>query len=222
MVVPGVAHHVTQRGNRRQLTFFSDADYSAYRSLAARYCGLHRVEILAYCLMPNHIHLVAAPADVAGLRKALAETHRRYTLRINERNGWTGYLWQGRFHSCPLDERHLLAAVRYVECNPVRARLVQAPWHWPWSSAAAHVTGADDGLTRTTRLLEDITDWVAFLTPTDTDLEAIRKHSRTGRPLGDASFVDRCASLTGRDLTLGTPGRPRQVVQVRAGRRRNR
>jgi putative transposase len=209
VVVPGVPHHVTQRGNRRQLTFFDDGDYSAYKSLAAEFCSLCGVDIIAYCLMPNHVHLVAVPRRAEGLRKALAETHRRYTLRINERNGWTGYLWQGRFNSCPMDERHLVAAVRYVERNPVRAGLARHAWNWPWSSAKAHVSGQDDLLAKPTPLLEGIRDWVEFLRGNDTDVEALRKHSRTGRPLGDKRFVEKCAGITGTDLTLGKPGRKR-------------
>jgi putative transposase len=208
VVIPGVPHHITQRGNRRQRTFFNKGDYSAYRSLAAQFCALYRVDILAYCLMPNHVHLVAVPHQIDSLRKALAEAHRRYTLRVNERNGWTGYLWQGRFNSCPMDERHMMAAIRYVEQNPVRAGLARIPWDWPWSSAKAHVLGSDDELTKITPLLEGIGDWAEFLQSSESDIESIRKHSRTGRPLGDTWFVEKCARFTGLDLTPGKRGRP--------------
>jgi len=97
LVVPDVAHHVTQRGNRRQPVFFSDADYAAYRDLVATACAANRVTCLAWCLMPNHVHLVLRPAEAGGLRAALADAHRRYSRRINFAHGWTGYLWQGRF-----------------------------------------------------------------------------------------------------------------------------
>jgi len=124
VVVPGTPHHVTQRGNRRQDTFFRDEDYEAYIDLMSEWCGKCDVEIWAYCLMPNHIHMIAVPESEQGLSRAIGEAHRRYTRMINLRKRWTGYLWQGRFASFPMDEDHLLAAVRYVEMNPVRARMV--------------------------------------------------------------------------------------------------
>ncbi|WGM37726.1 transposase [Caulobacter sp. NIBR1757] len=115
-------HHVTQRGNRRLPTFFGDDDYRAYRELLAEGCKAARVDILAYCLMPNHVHLVLTPTSEDGLRAALADAHRRYSRRINLREGWTGYLWQGRFASAPMDERHLPAACRYVELGETSRR----------------------------------------------------------------------------------------------------
>ena len=124
-VAAGVPHHVTQRGNRRQPTFFGDADYEMYRALLATSCGRHGVAVWAYCLMPNHVHLILVSATAPGLRLALGETHQRYTGVVNRRQGWVGHLWQGRFASCALDGSHLVAAVRYVELNPVRARLAE-------------------------------------------------------------------------------------------------
>ena len=121
-VVPGLPHHITQRGNRRQQTFFCDEDYAAYVELMADWCQERGVEIWAYCLMPNHIHLIAVPQSEDGLGRAIGEAHRRYTRRINFREKWRGYLWQGRFASFVMDEPHLLAAARYVELNPVRGR----------------------------------------------------------------------------------------------------
>ena len=93
MVVEGVAHHVTQRGNRRQQTFFGDDDYEAYRTPLAEGCRAAGVKVWGYCLMPNHVHLILTPSDAGGLRAALAEAHRRYSRRINFRQGWRGYLW---------------------------------------------------------------------------------------------------------------------------------
>ena len=115
VVVPGWPHHVTQRGNRRQPVFFSDEDYEAYLALMAEWCGKEEVEIWAWCLMSNHVHLVAVPRTSEGLARAIGEAHRRYTRLINFREGWRGYLWQERFFSCVLDRPHGLAAVRYVE-----------------------------------------------------------------------------------------------------------
>ncbi len=120
LVIPGLPHHVTQRGNRRQQTFFNDGDYAAYLELMSDWCGEEGVEIWGYCLMPNHVHLIAVPRTEQGLRRAIGEAHRRYTRRINFREKWRGYLWQGRFASFIMDEPYLLAAARYVELNPVR------------------------------------------------------------------------------------------------------
>ena len=112
VVVAGMPHHITQRGNRRQQTFFSDEDYWAYVELMAEWCGEEGVEIWGYCLMPNHAHLIAVPKSEHALRRAIGEAHRRYTRRINFREGWRGHLWQGRFASFVMEEPHLLAAAR--------------------------------------------------------------------------------------------------------------
>jgi putative transposase len=164
VVVPGFPHHVTQRGNRRQRTFFSESDYRVYRTLLAQSCAADGTEVWAYCLMPNHVHLVMVPSTEDGLRSALGEAHRRYTRRVNFREGWRGHLWQERFHSFPMDERHLQAAVRYVELNPVAGGLCARAELWPWSSAGAHLHGRDDDLVRVQPMLDRIGDWRAYLT----------------------------------------------------------
>ena len=153
MVIPGLPHHVTQRGNRRQKTFFNDGDYVAYLELMAEWCREEGVEIWSYCLMPNHVHLIAVPQTADGLRRGIGEAHRRYTRRINFREKWRGYLWQGRFASFVMDEPYLLAAARYVELNPVRAKLVEHAPKWRWSSAKAHLSGRDDRLVKVAPLL---------------------------------------------------------------------
>ena len=190
VVVPGVAHHVTQRGNRRQPTFFQEDDYAAYLALLGEWCTRCEVQVWAYCLMPNHVHLIVVPGGEDGLRRALGEAHRRYTRRINFREGWRGHLWQGRFASFAMDERYLLRAARYVELNPVRAKLCRVPWRWRWSSAAAHVAGQDDGLVRVTPLLERVKDWRDYLLEplAAREEEVWRQHERTGRPLGARRF----------------------------------
>ena len=141
LVIPGLPHHITQRGNRRQQTFFCDEDYAAYVELMADWCKERGVEIWAYCLMPNHVHLIAVPKSEDGLRRAIGKAHRRYTRRINFREKWRGCLWQGRFASFVMDEPYLLAATRYVELNPVRAGLTTDAADWPWSSAKAQPVG---------------------------------------------------------------------------------
>jgi putative transposase len=133
-----VPHHITQRGNRREAVFFADDDYRAYLAWLKDYAEQHAVEILAYCLMTNHIHLVVVPASEDGLEKLLKPLHMRYAQRVNRTRGWKGHLWQGRFFSSALDEDYLWAAVRYVERNPVRARMVRKAENYRWSSASAH------------------------------------------------------------------------------------
>src|SRR5665213_3379088 len=146
VVAAGVPHHVTQRGNRRQKVFFCDTDYQTYLSLLAEGCAAARVAVWAYCLMPNHVHLILVPRDEDGLRAALGEAHRRYTREVNFRQGWRGYLWQGPFSSFPMDDDYLLACARYIELNPVRAKLAASARGWRWSSARAHLAGRDDKL----------------------------------------------------------------------------
>ena len=131
---------MTQRGNRRQTVFFSDAGYQLYIGLMSEWCRRRAVEVWAYCLMPNHVHVVAVPETASGLARAIAEVHRRYTQLVNRREKWVGYLWQGRFSSHPMNDRYLLMAGRYAEMNPVRARLARQPWRYRWSSAAGRVS----------------------------------------------------------------------------------
>jgi len=207
-VAAGVPHHVTQRGNRRQQVFFSEADYAAYAALLAEGCRTAGVAIWAYCLMPNHVHLILVPSTPDGLRAALGETHRRYTRRINSREDWRGYLWQGRFASCPMDEPYLLASARYVELNPVRARLVARPEDWRWSSAAAHLTGRDDGVVEVAPLIDRVGDWATFLAGglDPAEQASIQAGERTGRPLGSAGFIGELEARLGRKLARQKPG----------------
>ena len=208
-MVPGVPHHVTQRGNRRQETFFSEDDYAAYLALLKEWCDRCSVGVWAYCVMPNHVHLIVVPSSADGLRRGLGEAHRRYTRRGHFRAGWRGHLWQGRFASFPMSERYLLQAARYVERNPVRARLSRVPWRWPWSSAAAHVAARDDGIVNVKPLLQRVPDWHEFLTEgLDADETAsLRRHERTGRPLGEAAFLDRIEKKLGRSVRPAKAGR---------------
>jgi putative transposase len=208
VVAAGVPHLVTQRGNRGQAVFFGEADYALYRDLLAEGCHAARVEVWAYCLMPDHVTHILLPRDPDGLRAALGEAHRRYTRHVNEREGWRGYLWQGRFASFPMDERHLLAAARYVELNPVRAKLAPRPREWRWSSARAHLAGRDDGLVKVRPLLSRVRDWATFLKQrlSAEDHEALRAAERTGRPLGSLRFVARLEKRLRRPLARQKPG----------------
>jgi putative transposase len=216
-VVPGVPHHVTQRGNRRQQVFFESSDYQCYVQLLGDWSRKHGVEIWAYSLMPNHVHLIAVPSSEDALAPAIGEAHRRYTRMIHFRENWRGYLWQGRFASYPMDENYLLKAVRYVELNPVRAGLVSSAWDYRWSSARAHIRGENDELVSVGPMLERVGDWREYLMSpvSEADVAAMRRHTRTGRPLGSESFVDRLQAQLGRILRPLKPWTRKQTSPAR-------
>ncbi|MCU0914657.1 MAG: transposase [Planctomycetes bacterium] len=132
------AHHITQRGNNRQDVFFVDDDRRVYLQLLQEQAGRYGLEVLAYSLMTNHVHLVAIPQAEDALAKAVGRTHFRYTQYLNRFHGRSGHLWQGRFYSCALEGRHVWTAIKYVELNPMRAKLCRRAWEYVWSSAAAH------------------------------------------------------------------------------------
>jgi putative transposase len=192
LVLPGIPHHVTQRGNRRQQTFFSEADYALYLKLLRFWCGKAGTAIWAWCLMPNHVHLVLVPGRADGLAGALGATHRRYTWEINQREGWRGHLWQSRFASVAMDDAHLHVCLRYVELNPVRAGLAERPEQWRWSSARAHLGLDQDGVTELEPMRARIDDWRALLDSGlgDGERDAIRAGERSGRPLCGPAFVE--------------------------------
>lgn len=192
VVVPGVPHHVTQRGTRRQPTFFRTADYETYRRIAAGEFSAAKVEIWAYCLMPNHVHLIAAPETEDGLAKAVGATHVRYARYINHREGWTGHLWQDRFSSFPMDEDHFRLCVRYVGLNPVRAGLTRRAIDWPWSSVQAHVTGKPDPLISPIQLADRLGVDLAGFFDLDVgrdDHRLMQGATRSGRPLGSTAWI---------------------------------
>jgi len=208
IVVPGMPHHITQRGNRRQPTFFCEEDYAAYLQLMSQWCVAEGVEIWAYCLMPNHVHLIAVPEREESLRRAIGEAHRRYTRRVNFREGWRGHLWQERFASFVLHEPYLLAAARYVELNPLRAGLAIAPSEYRWSSARAHLKGKDDCLVKVRPLLAIAGNWRRLLASavTEEELKQFHAHERTGRAMGDDDFLKRLEKNLGRVLRRQKPG----------------
>jgi putative transposase len=215
IVVPGCPHHVTQRGNHRERIFFDDGDHLVYRRLLAEHAREARVEIWAYCLMPNHVHLIAVPQDETGLARAIGETHRQYTSFINTRTGQTGHLFQSRFASVPMDDSHLIAAARYVSLNPVRAGLAARAQDWPWSSVRAHLAGHDDALVAVKPLLDRFGDFAALLEPDPRDeaaFAAIRDSESSGRPLAPDEFVAALEHRLGRSIARRKPGpKPRQI-----------
>jgi putative transposase len=212
-VAVGFAHHITQRGNNRQDVFLVDDDRRVYLGLLQEQADKYRLEIVGYCLMSNHVHLVAIPHREDSLAKAIGRTHFRYTQYINRFHKRSGHLWQGRFYSCALDERHYWLALKYVELNPVRARLCRKPWRYAWSSAAAHV----DKKSKSDLL--SLADWYKHMRADqwrrelaegidDAQLERLRLRTHTGRPLGSDGFLSKIETLLGhrvRPLPVGRP-----------------
>jgi putative transposase len=207
IVVPGCPHHVTARGNRREPVFFEDGDQQLYCDMLAEQADQARVEVWAYCLMPNHVHLILTPRTEDGLGRMLGAAHRRWAGFVNARGRWRGHLFDGRFASSVMDEDHLIAAVRYVALNPVRARLAKRAEDWPWSSTRAHLAGRDDGLVTVRPVLDRVADFAALIR-TDADdpaFAAIR--SAAGRPLANADFIADLERLLGRPIARRAPGR---------------
>jgi putative transposase len=192
-VFPGLPHHVTQRGNGRARTFFSDDDYPVYRDLLAKHTAAAGVEVWAWVLMPNHVHLILVPRDADGLRRALAPVHRAYAGHVHLRQQKSGHFWQGRFGCVAMDEAHLGAALRYVALNPVRARLCERAADWPWSSVHAHLKRKDDGLTNRAPVLERAGEDEALS-------EKLRRAETIGRPLGNDAFLGKLERKYGRPL----------------------
>jgi putative transposase len=216
IVMPDVPHHVTQRGNRRLPIFFCDDDRRAYLGLIVGACAAHATRCLAWCLMDNHVHLILVPNSADGLRATLGEAHRRYTRAINFREGWRGYLFQGRFGSYPMDDGHLMAAVRYIENNPVAAKMVARAEDWRWSSARSHIAGkrvADDPLTDVAALGKHVRNWRALLrlgidaAGDPADVEAIEGRMRTGRPLAAPEWIAEAETAMARKLAPAKRGR---------------
>lgn len=216
IVIPGLPHLVTQRGNRRAPIFFEPGDPVVYRELLARETKRREVAVWAYCLMPDHVHMILTPETAEGLSLAVGEAHRRYTNYINARAGWTGHLFQSRFASVALDEDHLMAAVRYLALNPVRAKKAERARDWRWSSTRAHLAGADDALVTVAPILAR-TDRFADLLEAAGDDEpetfaALRRAEITGRPVGAPDFIADLERRLGRSITPRPRGRPPRAV----------
>ena len=215
VVAEGLPHHVTQRGNRRTDIFLDDDDRVKYLDFLERYGKKHGMEILAYCLMSNHVHLVVVPKQAASLAHALAAAHTRYAQFFNWKYHQSGHLWQGRFFSCVLDEQHTLAAVRYVERNPLRAGLVGRPWDYRWSSARAHISEMKGSVLAERWPPDELrAQWREFLVETDNGQKAaeIRLHTRRGCPLGSDDFVRKLERIFGREMVIRSWGRPRKKL----------
>lgn len=216
VVFPNIPHHIIQRGNRREDVFFSDNDRKQYLEWLKEYCKEQKVEILAYCLMTNHIHLIAVPTTQDGLQKVLKPLHMRYAQKINRERGWKGHFWQGRYFSSPLDGEYLLFTTRYIERNPIRVKKVRKAENYKWSSAKGHCgTAQDDILTTKMKWLnkyEGIDNWRQWLSIKEEKekIDLIRRNTEKGIPTGSGRFIRRLEKLAGRVLDYRPIGRPRK------------
>lgn len=216
IVLPGVAHHVTQRGNDRQDIFFGDEDRRQYLAYLRESAEKEGVALSAYCLMTNHVHLIVTPEREDSLARALGRTHLLYAQYVFKARGRSGHLWQSRFYSCALDEAHAHNAAAYVELNPVRAAMVELPWEYAWSSAAAHcgVGGDPSSMLDLGRWFEQmpIDAWkktLESIAEADDAIARLRLYTRTGRPLGDESFLKRVEQALRRLVRPKAVGRPK-------------
>ena len=216
IVIPNCTHHITQRGNNRQDVFFVDADRDVYFALLQEESAKYGLSIDGYCLMTNHIHLIATPETEQSLAKSLGRTHFRYTQYVNRFHRRSGHLWQNRFYSSALGASHYKTAMAYIEQNPVRAKMVRAPWRYRWSSAAAH---CELGKDRSELLNLDAwkakvsgADWKATLTEMldEQQISAVRLSTHRGRPIGSDSFMSKIETQVGRRLRPRPVGRPKK------------
>lgn len=214
VVAVGLPHHIVQRGNRRQEVFFNEEDRRKYLDYIKISSEKYGVNIWCWCLMKNHVHFIAVPEEEDSLSRCFSEAHVKYTRRINFREGWRGHLWQGRFGSSVLNDTYLYAAVRYIERNPVRAKIVRVPWSYTWSSAAYHVghKSSDPLVTDYHALRERISNWKEYLLEPEeeTQLKNLRRDSLSGRPLGDNRFIDGLEKKYNISLKIKKSGRPKK------------
>jgi len=205
IVIPGCHHHIVQRGNNRQDVFSGDDDRRRYLSILGEQSRRYALDIFGYCLMTNHVHLIVIPSTEKSLPQAIGRTHWIYAQYHNRRQGRSGHLWQNRFFSCVLEQNHLLAALIYVERNPVRAKMSHWAWQYPWSSAKAHVGAVDrHGLLNLKEWKEWSAefDWRSCLIRPEEDefLSGLRLNTRRGHPLASAAFFNKMEQTLGRRL----------------------
>jgi len=217
VVAPGVPHHITQRGNARQVVFDDARDRRVYLELLRYYAEKYQLRIWAWCLMSNHIHLLAVPETTDSLKRTLGRTHHDYACYRNAQLATCGHLWQSRYFSCPVDEAGVWTVMAYIERNPVRAGLVQLAEDYAWSSARAHVIGRDQ------EDFVDLSSWRAAYTAErwgytlrvgveeEALQERLRQATLTGRPFGSDQFIDELELTSNRKLRLQRVGRRREL-----------
>jgi putative transposase len=222
-VFADLPHHITQRGNRREDVFFDDDDRETYLTWLGEYAAKFHVEVAAYCLMRNHIHLILIPSTEDGLQNLLKPLHMRYAQRLNRKRQQQGHIWQGRYFSSVLDPDYFRSCLRYVERNPVRARVVRKAETYPWSSARGHCGLAKDALLKAKPAwrsdFDDIDNWSKWLAEPDEEaaLLILRRNAMMGLPCGSERFVNRVEKLAGRNLHFKPRGRPRMSEKTNKG-----
>ena len=214
IVLPHVAHHIIQRGNYKQSVFNRESDFKKYCEWFKEYAEKYGVQTYAYCLMTNHVHFIVMPRTEDGLARVFNTLHMRYAQYINKRKGVTGHLWQGRFFSCLLDETHLYRAIRYVERNPVRAKMTSEAWGYKWSSASEHI-GEGRGLIFLKQSLEmSKSEWKEYLKEPDQEMaDEIRLKTQRGLAVGTTQFVEQIENRLKRSLACLNPGRPKRELE---------
>ena len=193
VVAVDVPHHITHRGNNRQDVFLSDEDRCRYQQLLSLHLRACRVDLLGWCWMTNHVHMIAVPRREDSLARLIRRVHSGHAQQFNRTHHRDGHLWKSRFYSCALDPDHLDAALLYVDLNPVRAAITTEATAWRWSSARAHATGRDDSGLLDWLSLEGFggcADWAARLSqPRDEQAaDQLRTATQSGKPFGDEHF----------------------------------
>ncbi|HCC59385.1 MAG TPA: transposase [Solibacterales bacterium] len=216
LVLTGHAHHITQRGNNRENIFAGDDDRACYLDLLGRHSQLAGLDIAGYCLMSNHVHLVAIPQQLGSLAIALRRAHSEYAQQWNRRNQRSGHLWQNRYYSCVLDRRGFWTALRYVERNPVRAGMVDKAQDWAWSSAREHLEQRASGPLPLT--LEEwrhsftTAEWSAVLEENTLEEEdRLRRDTRNGWAADDMELREAVERVIGRQARPCRSGQPKRV-----------
>ena len=208
IVIPNYPHHITQRGSRKMDVFFCDADREIYMQLFTKYAVLYGVDVIAYCLMKNHVHLILVPHDKNSLSKTLKLTHMRYASLINAKMNWSGHLWQQRFFSSPMDEFYFWHAVRYVEQNPVRANIVNCPCKYQWSSASSYQYGITNNYinaeNKWSKLIQGVHDYNSWISTSENEeaVKELRENTRRDLPSGNEDFIKNIESLEAINLNI--------------------
>lgn len=215
IVIPNTAHHITQRGNRGENIFFEKGDYQSYLDIITEQCARFNVSLMAYCLLPNQIHLIAEPKDADLMARAIGEAHRRYTNHINARQDWRGHLFQDRFFSYAMDEQHCLRAARFIETLPVTMKIAPKPENYLWSSAKSRIKIVENSFLKPFRAFHAVQNWEDYLArPMDSmEMNKIQLHLQTGRPRGSDLFLDNIEARIGRPVRPKKRGRKPKTVQ---------
>ncbi len=225
-IADGLVYHVINRGNGRQNVFLNEDDYLAFLNAAAELKERKPFDLFGYCLMPNHVHLLLRPGSGQSVSRIMQSLLVSHTQRYHRHHGTGGHVWQGRFKSPVIQEGdHLLCVLRYIEANPVRAKIVAEAGDYRWSSYAAHGQGQPDELLSPLPEYEALAAypavrcrrWSALVheVAPDSELSAIRRSTETGLPLGERAWVTRLAKKLDLDLTIRPRGRPKKQATGR-------